>query len=162
MAGPFRWKAAVLVQTSKRDPLAAACAGLFAAKASHHLLPNRTSRPIYEHWPRGRPVRLPEVLLSRFQEVLRDAGLAAGRDYTCIYYRLDRTAAAISPGYARGGPEFDDRTLACNRSLRGPTGKRGEEPYGPSGNLFPRPWFGIQHAPYTSRRDRINNNDGVC
>ncbi|XP_028923973.1 transmembrane protein 177 [Ornithorhynchus anatinus] len=306
MAGPLGWKAAAFVQTYKRGLLAAACAGLFAANVSYHLLPDRTLRPIYQYWPQGRPARLPEALRGRFQEVLRDAGLeAAGRGYrafaafsffpvsagfpwlpggalvgipasfqsapepdgpslvargltvdwrsrdgaalkdaltlspdaqkfalarevlsaqgghaalralpapvclagTCLgavaakqalglyagprvlrglcnvvvwalgfvayslscdalthflEYRLDRNTAAISAGYARGGLEFYDKILACNRSLRSLMGKRGEELYAPSGNLFPRHWFRIKHAPYTSRRDRIKGTLGTA
>uniref|UniRef100_A0A8C8SLC3 Transmembrane protein 177 n=1 Tax=Pelusios castaneus TaxID=367368 RepID=A0A8C8SLC3_9SAUR len=72
-------------------------------------------------------------------------------------YRSDRKAATISKEYARGGVEFYDKILSCNRTLRTLLGKQGEKMYAPSGNLFPRYWFRLKHTPYTSRRDLIVN-----
>uniref|UniRef100_A0A8C3XV55 Transmembrane protein 177 n=2 Tax=Chelydra serpentina TaxID=8475 RepID=A0A8C3XV55_CHESE len=72
-------------------------------------------------------------------------------------YRMDRKAATISKDYARGGVEFYNKILSRNRTLRTLLGKQGEKIYAPSGNLFPRYWFRLKHAPYTSRRDLIVN-----
>ncbi|XP_078538210.1 transmembrane protein 177 [Lissotriton helveticus] len=72
-------------------------------------------------------------------------------------YKSDRTAAAISKDYAKGGVEFYNKMLSCNRTLRHLMGKQGEEIYAASGNLFPRFWFRLKHAPYTSRRDLVLN-----
>ncbi|KAM5153125.1 transmembrane protein 177 [Mantella aurantiaca] len=70
-------------------------------------------------------------------------------------YRADRKVAAVSESYARGGLEFYEKILARNRVLRGMMGERGEAMYAPSGNVFPRQRLRLKHAPYTSRRDRI-------
>nr|XP_033803189.1 transmembrane protein 177 isoform X2 [Geotrypetes seraphini] len=70
-------------------------------------------------------------------------------------YRCDRRTAALSEDYARGGVEFYEKLLFRNRTLRKLMGKRGEEMYAPSGNLFPRYGFRLKQAPYTSRRDLI-------
>ncbi|KAJ1190362.1 hypothetical protein NDU88_007100 [Pleurodeles waltl] len=72
-------------------------------------------------------------------------------------YKSDKTAATISKDYAEGGVEFYNKMLARNRTLRHLMGKQGEEMYAASGNLFPRYWFRLKHAPYTSRRDLIVN-----
>ncbi|MBN3306538.1 TM177 protein, partial [Amia calva] len=70
-------------------------------------------------------------------------------------YKSDRTAARLSKDYARGGVEFYDKILSRNVTLRGLMGKKGEEMYTPSGNLFPTHWFRLKHAPYTARREGI-------
>lgn len=74
-----------------------------------------------------------------------------------IDYRADRNAATISTDFARGGVEFYNKILFQNKILRMLMGKQGEKIYAPSGNLFPRYWFRLKHAPYTSRRDLIIN-----
>ncbi|NXA46776.1 TM177 protein, partial [Nothocercus julius] len=71
--------------------------------------------------------------------------------------KADRKAATISKDYARGGVEFYDKILSCNRILRTMMGKQGVKVYAPSGNLFPRHWFRIKYTPYTYRRDLILN-----
>ncbi|KAM4697610.1 transmembrane protein 177 [Rhinophrynus dorsalis] len=73
-------------------------------------------------------------------------------------YRSDRNAAALSKAYARGGLEFYDKILERNRILRNLMGKQGEAMYAPSGNLFPKQYIRMKHAPYTSRRDRIKRS----
>nr|AAI57343.1 hypothetical protein LOC100125110 [Xenopus tropicalis] len=70
-------------------------------------------------------------------------------------YRSDRRAAAVSKSYAAGGIEFYEKILARNRILRTLMGKQGETMYSPSGNLFPKYYIRLKHAPYTSRRERI-------
>nr|XP_056717380.1 transmembrane protein 177 [Euleptes europaea] len=72
-----------------------------------------------------------------------------------VDYRTDRSTATISTDFAKGGAEFYNKTLAQNKTLRTLMGKRGEKTYAANGNLFPRYWFRLQHAPYTSRRDLI-------
>lgn len=74
-----------------------------------------------------------------------------------VDYRADRNAATISADFARGGVEFYNKILFQNKILRMLMGKQGEKIYAPSGNLFPRYWFRLKHAPYTSRRDLIIN-----
>ncbi|XP_015213754.2 transmembrane protein 177 [Lepisosteus oculatus] len=70
-------------------------------------------------------------------------------------YRWDRRAASLSTDYATGGVEFYNKLLARNVALRGLMGRKGEEMFAPSGNLFPSSWFRLQRAPYTARRDSI-------
>ncbi|XP_053258934.1 transmembrane protein 177 [Podarcis raffonei] len=72
-------------------------------------------------------------------------------------YRTDRSTATISTSFARGGVEFYNKILSQNKIFRTLMGKRGERIYAPSGNLFPRYWFRLKHASYTSRRDLIIN-----
>ncbi|XP_030066338.1 transmembrane protein 177-like [Microcaecilia unicolor] len=72
-------------------------------------------------------------------------------------YRSDRRTATLSKDYARGGVEYYEKLLARNRTLRRLMGKQGEKLYAPTGNLFPRYWFRLKHAPYTARRDLIVN-----
>ncbi|XP_048342647.1 transmembrane protein 177 [Sphaerodactylus townsendi] len=72
-----------------------------------------------------------------------------------IDYRTDRNTATISTDFAKGGVEFYNKTLTQNKTLRSLMGKRGEKTYAPNGNLFPRYWFRLKHASYTSRRDLI-------
>ncbi|XP_053119604.1 transmembrane protein 177 isoform X2 [Hemicordylus capensis] len=74
-----------------------------------------------------------------------------------VDYRADRNTATISTDFARGGLEFYNKILSQNKTLRKLMGKQGEKIYAPSGNLFPRYWFRLKHAPYTSRRDLIIN-----
>ncbi|XP_043916588.1 transmembrane protein 177 isoform X2 [Protopterus annectens] len=70
-------------------------------------------------------------------------------------YRADRKAAVISKDYAKGGIEFYDKILLRNRIFRNLMGKNGEEMYSACGNLFPKHWFRLKHAPYTSRKEII-------
>ncbi|KFQ19110.1 PREDICTED: transmembrane protein 177 [Merops nubicus] len=81
--------------------------------------------------------------------------------YDALTYHLDckadRRAALVSKDYARGGVEFYDKILSCNRVLRHLMGKQGMKIYAPSGNLFPGHWFRIKYTPYTYRRDLIMN-----
>ncbi|CAI9568797.1 unnamed protein product, partial [Staurois parvus] len=70
-------------------------------------------------------------------------------------YRADHKAATRSRSYAQGGLEFYQKILARNQILRGMMGKKGQELYGPSGNLFPKNKLRLKHAPYTRRRDQI-------
>lgn len=72
-----------------------------------------------------------------------------------LNYRADRKAAVISNEYAKGGIEFYDKILLRNRILRSLMGKKGEEMYSPSGNLFPNHWIRLKHAPYTARKEII-------
>lgn len=72
-----------------------------------------------------------------------------------IDYSSDRQAAGISRDYAKGGVEFYDKILARNKTLRSLMGRKGEEMYAPSGNLFPAHLLQLKHTPYTSRRDGI-------
>ncbi|XP_054828033.1 transmembrane protein 177 [Eublepharis macularius] len=74
-----------------------------------------------------------------------------------VDYRTDRSTATISTDFAKGGVEFYNKTLAQNKTFRMLMGKQGEKTYAPNGNLFPRYWFRLKHAPYTSRRDLIVN-----
>ncbi|NXE61494.1 TM177 protein, partial [Calcarius ornatus] len=71
--------------------------------------------------------------------------------------RADSKAARLSKDYASGGLEFYDKILARNRIFRGLMGKEGMKMYAPSGNLFPRHWFGTKYTPYTYRRTLILN-----
>ncbi|XP_061924474.1 transmembrane protein 177 [Entelurus aequoreus] len=70
-------------------------------------------------------------------------------------YRADRRAARVSREYARGGLEFYDKILSRNKTLRSLMGRKGEEMYAPSGNLFPAHLIQLKHTPYTSRRKGI-------
>ncbi|XP_061463300.1 transmembrane protein 177-like [Rhineura floridana] len=74
-----------------------------------------------------------------------------------VDYRTDRNTASVSTSFARGGVEFYNKILSQNKTLCTLMGKRGEQIYAPSGNLFPRCSFRLKHAPYTSRRDLIIN-----
>lgn len=67
----------------------------------------------------------------------------------------DQNAAKVSRDYANGGVEFYEKILRRNKTLRSLMGKKGEEMYAPSGNLFPANIFQLKHTPYTSRRDGI-------
>lgn len=67
----------------------------------------------------------------------------------------DRRAAAVAPGYARGGVEFYEKILLRNQSLRQLLGPRGETTYSPNGNLFPNSVLQLRHTPYTQRRDLL-------
>ncbi|XP_053545774.1 transmembrane protein 177 [Bombina bombina] len=73
-------------------------------------------------------------------------------------YQSDKKVASISKAYAHGGLEFYDKILARNRTLRYLMGEQGEKVYAPSGNLFPKYSFWLKHAPYTSRRNRIQHS----
>ncbi|XP_051937489.1 transmembrane protein 177 [Hippocampus zosterae] len=70
-------------------------------------------------------------------------------------YWSDRRAAGVSRDYANGGVEFYDKILSRNKTLRALMGKKGEEMYAPSGNLFPANILQLKHTPYTSRREGI-------
>ncbi|XP_032091848.1 transmembrane protein 177 [Thamnophis elegans] len=70
-------------------------------------------------------------------------------------YRADRKAASISPSFARGGVEFYNKVLSQNKVFRTILGKKGEEIYGPNGNILPK--FRLKHPSYTSRRNFISN-----
>uniref|UniRef100_A0A1A8I7T7 Transmembrane protein 177 n=1 Tax=Nothobranchius kuhntae TaxID=321403 RepID=A0A1A8I7T7_NOTKU len=70
-------------------------------------------------------------------------------------YSSDRRAAGVSQEYAKGGVEFYDKILSRNKTLRSLMGKKGEEMYSPSGNLFPANILQLKHTPYTSRREGI-------
>lgn len=72
-----------------------------------------------------------------------------------IEYNSDRRAAGLSRDYAKGGLEFYDKILSRNKTLRSLMGKKGEEMYAPSGNLFPSHLLQLKHTPYTSRREGI-------
>uniref|UniRef100_A0A8D3EF99 Transmembrane protein 177 n=1 Tax=Scophthalmus maximus TaxID=52904 RepID=A0A8D3EF99_SCOMX len=72
-----------------------------------------------------------------------------------IDYSSDRRAAGVSPDYAKGGVEFYDKILSRNRTLRSLMGRKGEDMYAPSGNLFPANLLQLKHTPYTSRREGI-------
>ncbi|XP_063790053.1 transmembrane protein 177 [Pseudophryne corroboree] len=72
-------------------------------------------------------------------------------------YKSDLKTATISKSYSQGGLEFYEKILARNRVLRAIMGKEGEAIYAPSGNLFPKHKLRLKHAPYTSRRDRIQH-----
>ncbi|XP_071328847.1 transmembrane protein 177 [Trachinotus anak] len=72
-----------------------------------------------------------------------------------IDYSSDRSAAALSHNYAKGGVEFYDKILSRNKTLRSLMGQKGEEMYAPSGNLFPAHLLQLKHTPYTSRREGI-------
>lgn len=74
-----------------------------------------------------------------------------------VDYRADRYTAAFSIDLAKGGLEFYNKILSQNKILRALMGKQGEKIYAPNGNHFPRYWFRLKHAPYTSRRDLISN-----
>nr|XP_057938131.1 transmembrane protein 177 [Doryrhamphus excisus]XP_057938132.1 transmembrane protein 177 [Doryrhamphus excisus]XP_057938133.1 transmembrane protein 177 [Doryrhamphus excisus]XP_057938134.1 transmembrane protein 177 [Doryrhamphus excisus]XP_057938135.1 transmembrane protein 177 [Doryrhamphus excisus] len=70
-------------------------------------------------------------------------------------YSSDQRAAGVSCDYARGGVEFYDKILSRNKTLRSLMGKKGEEMYAPSGNLFPAHLLQLKHTPYTSRKEGI-------
>ncbi|XP_004086954.3 transmembrane protein 177 [Oryzias latipes] len=70
-------------------------------------------------------------------------------------YASDRHAARVSPQYAKGGVEFYDKILSRNKTLRSLMGRKGEEMYAPSGNLFPAHILQLKHTPYTSRREGL-------
>ncbi|XP_061696834.1 transmembrane protein 177 isoform X2 [Syngnathoides biaculeatus] len=70
-------------------------------------------------------------------------------------YSSDRRAAEVSRDYAKGGLEFYDKILSRNKTLRSLMGRKGEEIYAPSGNLFPANILQLKHTPYTSRREGI-------
>ncbi|RVE57759.1 hypothetical protein OJAV_G00202400 [Oryzias javanicus] len=70
-------------------------------------------------------------------------------------YSSDRHAARVSPEYAKGGVEFYDKILSRNKTLRSLMGRKGEEMYAPSGNLFPAHILQLKHTPYTSRREGL-------
>ncbi|KAK2839556.1 hypothetical protein Q5P01_013296 [Channa striata] len=72
-----------------------------------------------------------------------------------IDYSSDRCAAGVSHDYAKGGIEFYDKILSRNRTLRSLMGRKGEEMYAPSGNLFPAHLLQLKHTPYTLRREGI-------
>ncbi|XP_039611225.1 transmembrane protein 177 [Polypterus senegalus] len=72
-----------------------------------------------------------------------------------LEYHTDRKVASLSEEYARGGVEFYDKILARNRTLRVLMGRKGEEMYAPSGNLFPKHWIRLKYAPYTARKERL-------
>lgn len=77
-------------------------------------------------------------------------------------YRSDHRTATISKNYAKGGIEFYDKVLARNRTFRLLLGKQGMEMYATNGNLFPKHWFRLKHAPYTSRKEMIENTLNDC
>ncbi|XP_059503657.1 transmembrane protein 177 [Stegostoma tigrinum] len=77
-------------------------------------------------------------------------------------YRSDHRTATISKNYAEGGIEFYDKVLARNRTFRFLLGKKGVEMYATNGNLFPKHWFRLKHAPYTSRKEMIENTLKDC
>ncbi|XP_063080021.1 transmembrane protein 177 [Engraulis encrasicolus] len=81
--------------------------------------------------------------------------LAADEISQWVDYRSDRRAASLSPEYAKGGLEFYDKIITRNKTLRSLMGRKGEEMYAPSGNLFPANAFSLKHAPYTARREGI-------
>lgn len=72
-----------------------------------------------------------------------------------VDYNSDRRAAAVAPGYAKGGVEFYEKMLSRNRTLRALMGPKGEEMYAANGNLFPANLLQLKHTPYTERRDGI-------
>lgn len=72
-----------------------------------------------------------------------------------IEHSSDQSAAKVSHDYAKGGVEFYSKILSRNKTLRSLMGKKGEEMYAPSGNLFPANIFQLKHTPYTSRRAGI-------
>ncbi|XP_042299757.1 transmembrane protein 177 isoform X2 [Sceloporus undulatus] len=74
-----------------------------------------------------------------------------------VDYRADRSAASISTDFARGGVEFYSKILSQNKTFRALMGRSGEQIYAPNGNLSPRYWIRLKHAPYSSRRDLIIN-----
>ncbi|XP_067843203.1 transmembrane protein 177 [Heptranchias perlo] len=77
-------------------------------------------------------------------------------------YKSDRRTAKISKDYAKGGIEFYDKVLARNRTFRSLMGKKGVEMYATNGNLFPKHWFRLKHAPYTSRKEIIESTLKDC
>ncbi|XP_059826319.1 transmembrane protein 177 [Hypanus sabinus] len=77
-------------------------------------------------------------------------------------YRSDHQTATISKSYAKGGIEFYDKILARNRTFRSLLGKMGMEMYATNGNLFPKHWFRLKHAPYTARKEMLENTLKDC
>ncbi|XP_029386630.1 transmembrane protein 177 [Echeneis naucrates] len=77
-------KYTVLLQKYRTPLLIASCGGLFAANMCYHVLPDISYRQLYQAWHKGEPVTLSEKLEETFQQVLKDYGISATKNFSAF------------------------------------------------------------------------------
>ncbi|XP_062974730.1 transmembrane protein 177 [Elgaria multicarinata webbii] len=81
MAVRFLWKAAAVLERHRTGFLTISCAGLFGANLTFHLLPEKTFRPLYQAWAKGKPVEPSEKLQRLFHDILGDVTVKSANGY---------------------------------------------------------------------------------
>ncbi|XP_037345412.2 transmembrane protein 177 [Pungitius pungitius] len=75
---------AVLLQKYRTPLLVASCGGVFAANMFYHVFPDVSYRRLYQAWSKGEPVALSEKLEDVFQQVLKDYGISAPKNFSAF------------------------------------------------------------------------------